>query len=1066
MSFQGDVAGIGLGELLQGLSRGERNGVLTLSGPKLSATLGVRKGQLYLLPGPDEDENLWRDRAVRAFADDQDVQLESARRAAIARAARLETIYQMLEAPNLHFRFEPGPLPPAASSGVRPGSPLKTVAFDGDEQEFEDDSLQTPWGAGMPVEYMLLEHARICDEVRTGAGATLAAYDLPRALDPEGHPPDVRGFLEQCNGSSTLEEIADRRGWPLSRCRAVVGEFLQSGHVRVAVPRELLAGAQREMELGRAGRAARRLTGWILSSPPGPPAPGDAQLLFAEWDRGRLPRVVPLLEPRIARTLLRKLDRIQAELRPARSRWKVLTEAHKQDETALLHDVALRLSSSTAPDGRTFTDLLRLAYSFQQRGLERRTRMLLRLCASHLPEDPPVRIELGRRMLEAGLIIEGSRWLLNTARELLDRRDAEGAMIPIRAVLRTAPEHGEARALLDTAREVQANRTRRRWNVSIGLSAGLALSLAALIKFHSYAAVERWTANTDGQEPGAALALLDEEFGSNPPAGIAKLRSRLLNRKEEEDKAAYEDWSGSYDEAEEACRFGDPLLAVRRTLELPPSPSTSTLATPDASDLLGILASRLSQLANQANLPVNAPLEALNQEERLLDLLAEIQAQLESGNPPPEARSFLFRVQELQGEIRERREKRAVDREKLLAREKEKDQDILLAAARAHDQAGDLERSLLAYQRLIESDETLAQIPELQKEIGRVRAHFEAWKKALELSEKGDHAGARSALEGVCPRPVEHLLPYQVDSVPTGARVALSDGRVRTTPFTSKSGFGEHVKLVLSLPGFQEHTVEISEPANLRIYLHRFPERSWQSSSRIEAAPVPAGDDHIAADRGGHVARLDGQSRVRWDIELKTLGGIARTPVFLPNKPGWLLVISEDGQSWLVQAQNGEVEGPRDIGSPPAVGPSLTRSGVSVQFTDGRVAVWTDRLEPIFYQADSLVGGGPFGRDSQVATSVAVLRRSAGSGTELQSPWNSWRVQVTPSDYRVVAPDGRGFTAERNGEWVYVAWEAPKALVPNGRLWVSDEKGLRSYLPNLDQMVPLYSAGKNPDKKR
>ena len=48
MSFQGDVAGIGLGELLQGLARGERNGVLTLSGKKLSASVGLRKGQLYL----------------------------------------------------------------------------------------------------------------------------------------------------------------------------------------------------------------------------------------------------------------------------------------------------------------------------------------------------------------------------------------------------------------------------------------------------------------------------------------------------------------------------------------------------------------------------------------------------------------------------------------------------------------------------------------------------------------------------------------------------------------------------------------------------------------------------------------------------------------------------------------------------------------------------------------------------------------------------------------------------------------------------------------------------------
>ena len=168
----------------------------------------------------------------------------------------------------------------------------------------------------------------------------------------------------------------------------------------------------------------------------------------------------------------------------------------------------------------------------------------------------------------------------------------------------------------------------------------------------------------------------------------------------------------------------------------------------------------------------------------------------------------------------------------------------------------------------------------------------------------------------------------------------------------------------------------------------------------------------------------------------------------------WLLVVSEDGQAWLVQAQSGEIDGPRDIGSPPAVGPALTRSGVSVQFADGRVAVWTDRLEPIFYQADAIVGG-PFAKESLIAPNVTTLRRSANVVPELVSPGNGWKVFVTDTEYRVVSTDGRGFSAERVGEWVYVAWEAPKALVPHGRLWVSDEAGLRSYLPDLQQMVPF-----------
>ncbi len=1051
MTFQGDVAGIGLGELLQGLSRGEKNGVLTLIGPKLSAAIGVRKGQLYLLPGPDEDEALWRDRAVRAFAANPDPQMESARRGAIARAARLETIYQMLEAANLHFRFDPGPLPPPAGAALRSPGAVKSVALERTPQEFDQED-PTPWGVGLPVEYMLLEHARISDEVRTGAGALLSAFDIVRALDPESHTPEVRDFLAQCDGVSTVEELADRLGWPLSKCRAVVGEYIQAGHVRVAVPRELLASAQREMELGRAGRAATRLTGWIQRSPPGPPSLPDTQLLLSEWDRGRLPRILPLVEPRVARALLRKLDGLQSESKPARERWKILTAANKQDEIALLHEIALRLVSSE-PDGRTFADLLRLAHSFQHRGLERRTRMLLRLCASRLPERVEIRVELGRRMLDAGLVSEGARWLLNTARELLDRGDAEAAVIPIRAVLRSIPDQPDARALLQVAGEMQAKKKRRRWNMTLGLSSGLALSLAALVKFHSYREIERWMGNIEGQTPAAALSLLEKEFGSDPPPRISDLRSRLIERKEEEERAEYEHWSERFREAEEACRFGDPLLGLRRTLELPSPPSSATAATRDLTDLLGILASRLGQQSKDLDLPVDAPLERLNEEERLLDLLGEIVTQLAAGPPHAEAASFQFRMQELQQEIHDRRETRADGREKLMAREKEKEQDILLAAARAHDQAGDLERSLIAYRRLLESDETLSQIPDLQKEIARVQAHFDAWKKALQLAEAGDHPGARTVLEGVCPRPVEHLLPYVVESLPSGARVTLSDGRVRTTPFTTKSGFGEHVKMAFSMAGFQERALEIREPANMTVHLHRFPERTWPSTARIEAAPVPCGDDHIVADRHGRVARLDAQSRTRWEIQLETLAGIARTPVFLPSRSGWVLIVGEDGQSWLIQSQSGEVEGPRDIGSPPLVGPALTRGGVSVQFADGRVAVWTDRLEPVFYQADSLVGRDSLSRDAQLASTIVVLRRGVDSGTELESPWNGWRARVTGDDFRVVTPDQRGFSAERHGDWAFVAWEAPKALVPHGRLWVSDDAGLRSYLPDLNQMV-------------
>jgi len=1054
MSFQGDVAGIGLGELLQSLARGERNGVLTLTGKRLSACIGLRRGQMYLIPGPDEDEGQWRDRVVRAYADNPDPHLETARRATIARASRLEALYRMLEAPNLHFRFEPGVLPPAPGAALRPGAGMKSISLDNSpEQEYEDHEI-TSWGAGMAVEYVLLEHARISDEARNGRGAALAGFDLPRALDPQRQSLEVRDFLEQCNGVSTLQEIADRLGWPLSRCRGVVGEYLGAGLVRLAVARELLAAAQREMDLGRAGRGATRLSGWVLRAPPGPASLPDAQLLLAQWDRGRLQRTLAVTEPRLARALLRKLDHMHTDRRSALERWKVLSDLHKQDELSLLHELAQRLAAGH-PDGRTFAALLRLAHAFHERGRNRRMRMLLRLCAKHLPEDAPVRVELGRRMLDAGLLEEGSSWLLNTARELLEKRSMEAAVLPIRAVLRVAPEHEEARALLELAQELAAQRKRRRWKLTVGLSLGLMASMVALVRFESARRAQKWLEQVSGESPIKALIRLQHDFGEDPPAPIAELRSELEQKREQLLREEMGVWSERYRVAEETCRFGDPVLGLEKALELPQAPEGAPSSTPDTADLLGQLAKRLGTLAQEVDVPVEAPLEATADEERLIDLLGDVESHLEARKAIPEAASFLFRVKQLRTELTARREDRATKREKLMAREREKDQDFLLAAARAHDQAGDLERSLLAYGRLLESDESLGQIAELQNEIQRVRKHFEALKEALRLAEEGRHAEAKAALVAVCPRPVEHLLPYHFDSVPEGARVSTSDGRVRTTPFVAKSGFGERVTYTLTKDGYEERTIEVLEPADLQVFLYRHPERLWAGKHRVEAAPVPSGDDHILADRRGKIVRLEPSGRTRWEVQLDTLGGIARTPVFLPSKPGWLLVLSEDGKAWLVQAQNGETQGPRDIGSPPTIGPSLTRSGVSAQFTDGRVAVWSDRLEPTFYQVDAMVAGADPGRDGDPSSSVAMLRRSADQGSLFVSPWNGWKVRVVDGEYHAISPSGRGFAAQLQGEWNYVAWEAPKALVPSGRLWVSDEGGVRSYAPDDGELVPI-----------
>ena len=1041
MTFQGDVAGIGLGELLQGLARGGRDGVLTLYGSKLTSAMGLKGGQLYLLPSPDERVDTWRERALRAWADAPSPGLETRRRETIARAHRLETVYQMLEAPNLTFRFDPGPLPRMTRDSTG-GLAL------GDSQDQPDAA----YGRGVTVEYLLLEHARIADESSEGPARALESFDVPRALDPARHEAEVRDFLAHCDGRSTLQEIADRVGWPLMRCRITVADYLVEGHVRLAQPRELLASVQRELEQGRPGRAATRLAGWIRRAPAGPPTVGDADLLVGEWDKQRLPHLLPHLLPKEARALLRKLDLVHADVVHSRMRWRALVEHHRADDLAVMHEAILRLVTTDDPEATTFHDLLRLARTFQEKGCESRSRMILRLTASHLPTKLQTRIELGKRMMQNGLIEEGQRWLLDTARELIEEGEGERAMVAVRAVLKAIPDHGEATGLLLQTRSLLVKRKRRRLNVMIGLCAGLIVALAALVEFRSYRAMERALTEiqSHASRPAYALQMLEETFGEDDSPPVRELRTRLQHLNKEVMRELHDQWHERYVQVDEECRFGDPIIGLRRAMELAPPPS---FAGPpedwtDRQDLLQALAMRLEQRAAELELPVDASHEDLNREERLAILIEDLLAQIQTDGVPNVVTAFRYRLDQLHTRIRERSEKRAIQRQVLDHKAKESEQNILLATARAHDQAGDLDRSLLAYGSLVESDPELGML--LQEEIARVKAHWEAVKRALVLAGEGRHGDAAKALDGVCPRPVEHLLPWNVDSLPAGARVTMPDGRVRQTPFLTQSGVGERVELRFELAGHETREIVLTQPQDLSLHLHRLPERTWANHHRVDAVPVPVGDDHVVTDRAGRVARLDRNGATKWEHELATLGGIARTPVFLPGKPGHLLVLSEDGRAWLIQAQSGEVSGPREIGSVTVEGPTITRGGVSARFADGRVALWGAGLEPTFYSADNLVrsqAAEPVEGAAASATQV-VLRRNLTRDSALRSPWTGWTVAVKDEEYQVRAPDGRGFTVARAGEWVFLCWESPKSLVPYGRLWISDGKGLRSFLPD------------------
>ena len=622
-------------------------------------------------------------------------------------------------------------------------------------------------------------------------------------------------------------------------------------------------------------------------------------------------------------------------------------------------------------------------------------------------------------------------------------------------MLREIPDHAEAGSLQIHAKTQLRNMKRHRVNMVIGLSMSLVVSLSALVWFRSYRKNEEWLTKIQSYvgQPEQGLDMIDQAYGDDPPEAIRELQTRFLTLKHAHEAQLYEEWRKTYMDAEDACRFGDPLLGLRRALELEPSPRSNSQgeSTAERQDLLGQLAKRLGDRAQELDLGPEASPEELNQEQRLLDLLGQLSAPIDPEDAPAEVSTFHFRITELATQVAQRREQRAVERAELSAKELADQQDILLATARAHSTAGDLIRSLAAYDRLLDSDETLNQLPLLREEVEEVRRHQEAVETAESLAAQGEHEGAAAALRGICPRPLEHPLSFRVQSRPSGVNVVASNGQVHTTPFETKTSIGEVVEFTFSRPGFTKRTIRLDHPQDLAISLFRLPERRWKSKSRVEALPVPTGDDHVVADRSGNIRRLDAQSETRWELDLPTLGGIARTPIFLPGRPGHLLVISEDGQVWLINGTTGEAQGPRDIGSPPVAGPVLTRSGATASFADGRIGVWTDSLEPAFYSDESMIPIAA--EDSAGSRNLSVLRRGIDTELSLDSPWNGWSVVVLPDEIRAISPDQRGFSVERHGDWEFVGWESPRVFVPHGRLWISDERGIRSYLPSMDELV-------------
>ncbi len=1046
MTFQGDVGGIGLADLLQSLARG-REGILTLIGRGgLQSTLGVEGGMIHLLPDPSEEGSIWRDRARAAWVGDPNSRIDSVRMSEIARAHRVETVYRLLDSDSVHFRFAPGPLP----------KPPEEAAISKAETGFSRPTSRRDavWCSPLPVDALLLEYARLKDEAAgLGRAFDISAHAVLILIDTGFGGEGFERFAKECDGTSSLVEIADRLGWPLRQMRIIAGSALLHGAIRLGQPQELLTLAQRELLASNPERAASRFAAWYENAEPGPLPEQDADFVVHEWNAGRIQSSLRLMPPEAARALLRRVDCVIFNPSSSAERWKEFAEVHTPDPISNFRVLVCRVRSGAEDVMPPIRELLAVARSFNERRQPLRASAILRVVAARQPETSASRIDLGLGFLAAGHPNEGSPWILDAAKALIEDDQGEKAVPSLRTLVEQNPSNREARRLLSRAR-AGAMRRKLTGKHALLFVAGLALIAATgWVRIRSKREFERKLAAVSEKlaDPEAALALLDQEFPGDVSIPVQKLRTAIAEHRHASDVAARTAWTTAYREAQMECARGDPVDGLRKILALPEPPKLfdDKEPWPALSELYQSLAVRNEDTLFELGKEPTEDKEQIHAEQRASKLYSDLKAELAGHEGEPLARDYEKKLVDFQKRLDARGETRAAARSERLRKENQAKQDLLLAAARAHAQAGDHLRALSTYKELLALDPSGRLGTILAKEIAVEEKRTSAIQEARDLASSGKHAEAKAVLAAAMDNPNDFLLPWNIQTIPSGARARLKDGTVRVTPFTVQSTFGEKVAMTIEKDGCESVALEVDTPGDRTVFLTRAPERWWKTKGRVEALPLALGDDQLVCDRSGEVARIGKGGTIAWTQSISSLAGVARTPALLPKQRGKALLVSEEGDAFLCDVATGAIEGPEKLGSPPIFGPVISPDGIRLRLRDGRSLLWTDKLAP---ETDA---NAPSGTETPGATETAeqgamvVLRRTASGALSLTSPWTGWTVEVGDKacTLRMRGEDKAVASVRRDGPWTFVAWEEPHGALAQGRLWVADGLGLRCYVP-------------------
>jgi hypothetical protein len=1073
MSLKGNVAGLGLGELLQSLVRGGRDGALTLYGDGLHAVIGFQDGLMHLLANEDESHDTLSGRVRDAWADEGVGHVQKhvlqQRLEAVAHSARLETLYRMLESSNLHFSFRPGHLSqfingPSVVAGDTNEDASETIDLSVGGPPKYSPSLGA--GPGLSVEYVLLEHARLSDEAGDQHDPRFSPYAVPLAIDPASAPAASADFLAHCNGASSIQEIADRFGWPARQCIGSVRSQFMAGNLRVLESHELLGAAQRELDLSRTDRAGSRIVGWLSTDHPGPLVAGAAQLLVAEWESGRLPLVVQTMPNQHARMLLRRLDLSHQDRRAMVARWGALYESDRTNPSVGFRYLALRAGDASLGSESPVPDLLRLARTFREQGNRHRATVTLRIAAELNPSKLNHRAELGSRLVELGHAEEASRWVLAAAREMISADQGDKAAVILKALIENGGSTREARQLLHSARNGSAHSRKRRRNSLVGVAIVLLFSGAALVQVRRQQGLNDFLDRIHLMQPAEGIAAIEERYvDSELPTPVQSQYDSFHKRLAREDERIVESWQQGYEQALLEVRQADPFIGLRMGLNLE-RPHTGG-ASHSLEGLFGAFLARVEARSNATDFGLDGTIEQERAEDAFVD---EIEATLHLLDAPeipdaPELDTLRAGLESALDKVTVRRENRAEERSRIAESAHEEELNVLLADARRFQEEGRIEEAHEYYERFVSRTDDADLLRFIEPERRAALEHYQAYTAARERALAGDHEEAWELLntvgsngEKVCPNPSNHKLPWRVESLPTGAVATFENGTRRVTPFTMDSAFGEVVRIRFTLDSSETRTIGLESPHDLLVKMHARPARQWDTRYRVSALPVPYQDDHILCDRSGAVVRMAHDGELVWRRDFETLGGIAVAPVFLPSRSGHMLVVSEDGQAWVVDARTGDTEGPWEAGSPLQEGPVVFDRGVLALFRDGSVAKWSEGLEPeVFQSVERFRNAGPGSSrnagllpiDPDIELTMVSLVRGAEANTALTSPWTDWTAAVFEDEFRFERTGSKPVvrTAARKGDWNWVAWEMHDPTTPNGRLWISDESGVRAYEP-------------------